>query len=177
MAQRDTRELDTGELDYDNEFWRFSLATYAQAEVATECLALQDAYDVDINMLLFCAWLGTLDITLKRDDIEAFSNLVAAWRENVVRPLRAVRERVKTLFRDEDFRTNIKGIELKAEQIEQAMLFAISRRLSRPSKTTTRDDSVAMNVRKYIEIKSQALPVSNAKASAEHLINAAQRLG
>jgi uncharacterized protein (TIGR02444 family) len=42
----------------DNDFWRFSLSVYAAPGVADECLALQDTRGVDVNLLLFCAWLG-----------------------------------------------------------------------------------------------------------------------
>ena len=65
------------------------------AEVAKECLALQDVLGLDVNILLFCAWLGTQSVALQREDIEAALRAVAAWQDEVVRPLRAVRQRTK----------------------------------------------------------------------------------
>ena len=56
MTKQGSRD---GELQYDNEFWRFSLAIYKPPDVAAECLALQEAVGLDVNLLLFCAWLGT----------------------------------------------------------------------------------------------------------------------
>ena len=41
-----------GELQYDNEFWRFSLAVYKPPDVAAECLALQEAVGLDVNLYL-----------------------------------------------------------------------------------------------------------------------------
>jgi uncharacterized protein (TIGR02444 family) len=160
-----------GDLEYDNAFWRFSLAVYGRSEVAKECLALQDAYSIDINILLFCAWLGTRSIALKREDIEAASRVVAAWQDDVVRPLRTVRQRVKALFSDDQFGGGIKDVEIKAEQIEQAMLFAHSQELR--SRNDAEGDPIAGNVRLYIAIKSP----TRAEASASHLIEAARRFG
>ncbi|MFZ0067404.1 MAG: TIGR02444 family protein, partial [Pseudolabrys sp.] len=71
---------DCGTLQYDNEFWRFSLAVYSRAGVAEECLALQETAGADINVLLFCAWTGMQTIVLSRDDIEQALRLVVAWQ-------------------------------------------------------------------------------------------------
>jgi uncharacterized protein (TIGR02444 family) len=53
-------------LDLDNVFWRFSLAVYASDGVARECLALQEALKADVNLLLFCAWMGARNVALSR---------------------------------------------------------------------------------------------------------------
>ncbi len=166
MPQKDN----AGQLNYDNEFWRFSLAVYGQAEVEKECLRLQDAYGIDVNILLFCAWLGTQPVALKREDIQAASRAVAGWHDEIVRPLRSVRRRVKKFSDDEKLRASIKGIEIEAEQIEQAMLFEFSRHLQRWNET--QGDCVATNVRQYIEMKA---PMGTAQASAMHLVETARR--
>jgi uncharacterized protein (TIGR02444 family) len=158
-----------GDLNYDNGFWRFSLAVYGQAEVAKECLALQDALGLDVNILLFCAWLGTHSVALQRQDIEAALRAVAAWQDDVVRPLRTARQRAKALSGDEDFRADIKDSEIKAEQIEQAMLFAYSQELRK--RKDAESDRVAENVRLYIGMKQPA----DAQVSASRLIEAALR--
>jgi uncharacterized protein (TIGR02444 family) len=161
-----------GNFDYDSELWRFSLAVYGQTEVAKECLALQDAHGIDVNVLLFCAWLGTQFVDLKPEDIEAASRAVVAWQDEVVRPLRAVRQRAKTLSGNEKFRASVKDAEIKAEQIEQAMLFAFSQQLKRRNRA--QGECVATNIRQYIEMK---VPMATAQASAMHLIDAARRFG
>ena len=68
MAPYDPRDTDA--LQYDNEFWRFSLAVYGQDDVAQECLQLQQVGGIDINLLLFCAWLGTRAIVLSAVEID-----------------------------------------------------------------------------------------------------------
>jgi uncharacterized protein (TIGR02444 family) len=147
-------EIANDTLQYDNEFWRFSLAVYSQAGVAEECLALQEAVGADVNLLLFCAWTGARAIVLSGDDIEQAMALVVAWHDHVVRQLRSVRQHMKGLEfeRFESFRARVKSIELEAEQIEQAILFAHSKRLQSARKNAR--DAVAENLKKYIEMKS-----------------------
>ena len=145
---------DCGTLQYDNEFWRFSLAVYSRAGVAEECLALQEIAGADVNMLLFCAWAGMQTIVLSRDDIEQALRLVVAWQDNVVRPLRGVRQSVKALehHESENFRARVKSMEIEAEQIEQAVLFAYSKRLQ----STRRElrEAVIANIQRYIGLKA-----------------------
>ena len=144
---------DSGTLQYDNEFWRFSLAIYSRAGVAEECLALQEIAGADVNVLLFCAWTGMRAIVLSRDDIEQALRLVVAWQDNIIRPLRGVRQSMKALehHESESFSARVKSIEIEAEQIEQAILFTYSKRLQ----STRRDMREAMieNIQRYIGLK------------------------
>ena len=82
-------------LQLDNDFWRFSLKVYDQEGVANECLELQERHGVNVNVLLFCAWIGTQAITLDRKDIEAATQIVLRWDAMVVRPLRIARQEMK----------------------------------------------------------------------------------
>jgi uncharacterized protein (TIGR02444 family) len=112
-------------LELDNPFWRFSLAVYSAPGISTECLALQEAIAIDVNLLLFCAWLGAeRQVVLTRADIDEISANVRVWHERIVRPLRGVRQALKIVAGDTPLRAKVKGIELEAEQIEQAMLYA-----------------------------------------------------
>ena len=178
MVRHDARESIAGGLQYDNEFWRFSLAVYERNEVAQECLALQDALGIDINLLLFCAWVGAQGIVLSSENIETASKAVAAWHETVVRPLRGVRRQIKALKSGEleDFRTHVKNIELEAEQIEQAILYAYSKSNPGSRTNTDRHDVIMQNVKKYIELKSSSARGHSPERSAPHLVGAALRL-
>jgi len=159
------------ELQYDNEFWRFSLAVYKPADVAAECLALQEAVGLDVNLLLFCAWLGTRATVLSRSEIEAASRLVTPWHNSVVRPLRGVRRHIKTQYGDafESLRSRVKGDELQAEQVEQAMLFAYAQGIQCSPGSAEPRNAVAQNVNGYLSIFPGA-----ATAAAPLLIRAAQ---
>jgi uncharacterized protein (TIGR02444 family) len=84
-------------LECDNPFWNFSLAVYATPGVAAECLALQSALNIDVNSLLFCAWLGSAKNTLAEKNLAAIDAHVRNWRDTVVRPLQAVWHDIKTM--------------------------------------------------------------------------------
>ena len=173
MINQGARDNNRNELQYDNEFWRFSLAVYKPADVAAECLALQEAVGLDVNLLLFCAWLGSRAIALSRSDIEAAARVVAPWHASVVRPLRGVRRHIKTQYGDafENFRSRVKDDELQAEQVEQAMLFSYAQGIQSAQGGLDRREAIARNVNEYLSMMSGGAPSGPA---APLLVRAAQ---
>lgn len=142
-------------LKCDNPFWRFSVAVYAQPGVADECLALQNAFDIDVNVLLFCAWLGAeRQLVLDDKALAAIEARAERWHGAVVRPLRAVRQTMKPMPDMADdavkaLRKDIAAAELRAEQIEQAQLFEISDAIAQGANAAT-GDAVAANVAAFL---------------------------
>jgi uncharacterized protein (TIGR02444 family) len=116
-------------LRLDNPFWQFSLKVYAAPGVAQECLTLQDESGVNVNMLLYCAWRGMEADALSASRIEHLNKVVEAWRADVVAPLRAARRSLKAIASIDaamldEFKPKLLDAEIRAEQIEQALLFA-----------------------------------------------------
>lgn len=116
-------------LDLENPFWRFSLAVYAAPGVEPGCLGLQRELGIDVNLLLFCAWRGAESHLLPADELERIKETVRVWQQEVVLPLRAARKHLKEGANADEttfsrLRKDMGGIELRAEQIEQAILFA-----------------------------------------------------
>jgi uncharacterized protein (TIGR02444 family) len=113
--------------------WSFSLAVYAQARVPVTLIHWQDTLDADINMVLWCCWVGgfhncRLDSRLLADvDAE-----IAAWRANIVQPLRAIRTHIKQDLAShlmpgaQAAREAVLAAELVAEQVVQACLQTFS---------------------------------------------------
>jgi uncharacterized protein (TIGR02444 family) len=122
----------------DTPLWAFSLAVYGAEGVASECLDLQERFKLDVNLLLFAAYAGAVDgVQLEAQDIAAAAAAVSAWHAEIVRALRSVRHGLKPVSLDADnplhpaaasLRAQVKAAELKAEKIEQAMLWYWSRR-------------------------------------------------
>ena len=115
-------------LKLDNPFWQFSLQVYAAPGVAQECLMLQDESGVSVNMLLYCAWRGTQGDALSASRIEKLNEIVEKWRSGVIKPLRSIRRSLPGVtsvdaVAREDLRSKILDAEIRAEQIEQALLF------------------------------------------------------
>ncbi len=107
--------------------WRFSLAIYARPGVAPACLVLQDQHGRDVNVMLFCCWLGASGRgRLDRAALEAADRAVTGWRHEIVEPFRAARRAIKTVaLPDSDsIYAKAKAVELEAERLLQRQLAA-----------------------------------------------------
>ncbi len=83
------------ELEADS--WAFALAIYAKPGVAEACLTLQNEAGVDVMLLLMAAFAAVKHrLLLTADEIRALDEACRPWREQIVRPLRAVRSGLKT---------------------------------------------------------------------------------
>jgi uncharacterized protein (TIGR02444 family) len=115
-------------------FWDFSNAVYMAPGVAGECLQLQDEFDVDVNVLLFCAYAAVIaGVRLSEQNLHDVDNHVADLRLGVIMPLRACRRAMKIgiaalsnsdRHRAENLRSQVKAIEIAAERLEQERLAA-----------------------------------------------------
>jgi uncharacterized protein (TIGR02444 family) len=114
-------------------FWNFSLELYGAEGVAEACLDLQDRRGCDVNVLLFCCWLATSGRpTLSADRLRAILKASDAWQAEVVKPLRAIRRKLKdgswagalpeTV---EAVRRRVADAELAAEHAEQLELASL----------------------------------------------------
>ncbi|MGH0241183.1 TIGR02444 family protein [Sinorhizobium meliloti] len=110
--------------------WDFALRLYSAAGVGEACLTLQNECGVDVPILLFAAWLSKHSVALTEAELVRIDAVVADWRDEVVRPLRNVRRRLKSgpqpapSQETEALRNSLKGVELGSERIELAVLEA-----------------------------------------------------
>jgi uncharacterized protein (TIGR02444 family) len=113
-------------------FWRFSLHFYRHAGVSDACIGLQDEQGVDVNLLLFLFWLADDGRTLAADEVKKLDDAVRDWRNLTIVPIRDIRRKLKgartivDAAAQEVFRNKVKAIELDAERLQQAALFAFS---------------------------------------------------
>ncbi|CAA0126322.1 Uncharacterised protein [Halioglobus japonicus] len=107
-----------------NPLWEYSLATYRVKGVAASCLALQDSYGIDVNLLLYAAWLAQRNEGISVDHLTALDNRVTQWRDTVVKPLRALRCELRTYPQAAGVREELKALELRAEREQQDMMHA-----------------------------------------------------
>ncbi|GIK98779.1 MAG: hypothetical protein BroJett029_29880 [Alphaproteobacteria bacterium] len=112
----------------DGRFWTFSLEVYGRPGVAPACLALQDRHGLDVNLLLFCCWAASRGVRLDQRAIAGAEAAVAGWRNQVVKPLRSLRRRLKREiagFPDADLaalRERVLAVELEGERLAQGRL-------------------------------------------------------
>jgi uncharacterized protein (TIGR02444 family) len=151
----------------NNPFWTYSVLLYGRDGVAPACLELQDRLDIDVNVLLFCCWAGSRGRALSETEIEGLIAATRPWRDEVVRPLRAVRRWLKTQdVAPEDaaerLREDVKAGELAAEAVQQAMLwraFPIADGAANP-------EAVAGNLRRYLAVHGRTPGAADTAALA-----------
>jgi len=146
-------------------FWRFSLGFYRRPGVAEACLALQDRCGVDVNLLLLFLWLATLRKRLPPQAAGTVCARAERWREDVVKPLRAVRRRLKEASHlvdpaaAEAFRTRVKVLELESERLQQEALFALAEGLTSEEAATV-EAAARANVAAYAQASGQVFDAS-----------------
>lgn len=128
----------SADLPLDGSLWRFAVALHGRPGVADACLALQNRFELDVNLLLFAAWLGA-ERRLALSEAEAASarQRTAAWHAEIVHPLRRIRQRMKNgpgpapSPKTESLRDELKAVEIGSERIELALLEMIAGELER----------------------------------------------
>jgi uncharacterized protein (TIGR02444 family) len=137
--------------DVGDEFWRFTLAYYARPGVSEACIALQDEHGFDVNLVLFCLWVGWSGRGRLSDAALADAETAARpWRTGVVVPLRSVRRVLKgsPVPGAEALRERVKAAELEGERLQHGILAALA-----PARGPGRDQigDAAANLGAYIE--------------------------
>ncbi len=114
-------------------FWAFSLEVYAKPQVAELCIALQDEYGFDVNLLLLGLWVAeTQRKALDAEGICELREAVAPLNDNLVHPLRWARRWAKPSDRVAETAQHkiygaLKQVELEAERLVQMALVEASR--------------------------------------------------
>ena len=169
----------------DHPFWDFSLRVYGSEGVPEACLVLQERHGIDVNVLLYCAWLGASGRgPLDDGDIAAVRGAVDAWHRDVVRAVRAVRQRLKGGFGgapvdlSEPIRRRIAKIEVDLEHVEQLMLAgSVTRDADESLDDAARLDHALGNVRLYLRAEGIAPDAADAAETAIILGPAFDALG
>jgi uncharacterized protein (TIGR02444 family) len=156
-------------LQLENPFWTFSLDVYARAGVAEECLGLQARHGIDVNALLFCAWAGRRALLSERQ-VAGIVARVEAWQQRTVLPLRTVRQTLKEMVAIGEpvttLRKDVAAVELKAEQIEQAMLFADAAALLEGAGAARAAEAVPANLACFLSHHGAAVAAAGQLAAA-----------
>ena len=144
--------------------WSFSLRFYSQPEIAQACLDLQDRFGADVNILLFGLWQANRGRRLSDSDVRNVIDLVAAWQENVVWPLRTVRRFLKTPAPGWSSQhvgllcQGVKAEELQAEHLQQITMQTAFAELGEPDDAAT---AAASNMKTYADILDVEFPIAD----------------
>jgi uncharacterized protein (TIGR02444 family) len=135
--------------------WDFSLRVYGRPGVEQACLALQDGAGADVNVLLLCCWLGGAGRSADRVLLRRAIARVAAWRRDVLQPLRGARRATKRIAgvpeeERDAVRKGIGRVELQCEKVEQLVLERCAG-AARPTKRAPRRTAEA-NLERYLRL-------------------------
>ena len=148
--------MPTASLDDRSNLWDFSLRQYARAGVADACLRLQDEHGVNVNVLLWCLWLGQRGLTLDAARLRSAQKRIHAWDEHYVVPLRQLRRRIKAEFGMADpgieqVRSQIKQAELLAEKQLQSLLEVLAQSWDKTAAANAHLPTTGENLRFYLQ--------------------------
>ena len=168
--------------DLEAECWTFALAIYAKPGVAEACLALQDEAGVDVMMLLTTTFAAVKQrLLLAPDEIRALNEACRLWREQIVWPLRAIRSGLKTgpqpapSEATEQFRSQVKALELAAEKLENKRLVECLP-LRPPEKETVRPEQLRTVLENVVSVFAEgrgAAPKASLLSSIDTIVEAA----
>lgn len=148
-------------------FWDYSLKLYARPGVADACIVLQDEFDLDVNLILFCIWAGAEGPgRLTAEELAESRNRSNRWQGEVVQRLRNIRRTLKvdslgaTTELVARFRPKAQALELDAEHVEQLLLAG----LVPQERGDNGVESATGNLRAYLELAGIA-PQGNSRPS------------
>ena len=115
-------------MDYPNsEFWNYSSQIWTLPGTEKVCLELQNKHEINVNILLYCAWAGDKKLCMNDDDLQMLLDTTQPW-QTIIKPLRDSRKMMKqsmlampSKMVDQTLK-NINEMELNAEHMEQLAL-------------------------------------------------------
>ncbi len=142
----------------DNPFWDYSVQVWPTA--GETLLMLQETYQLDINMLLFCCWLAKEHRVFRSSEqLAHYWPEISRWQNEIILPLRIIRQKVKAIsLPDASIQaiySQCKQVELDAERIQQKRLFNLKDLLSE-SNGLHSHNILEENLRLYLHISDTA---------------------
>jgi uncharacterized protein (TIGR02444 family) len=132
---------------------QFALAVYGHDGVSPACLLLQNRVDLDVNLILFGAYVGAIrQRSLTETDLTTAAARVSDWHLEVVRPLRSVRQRLKSgpppapSPATIELRSKLQQLEIESELIELGELHEVAAGLNGPIAMGTAADRAAAGI-------------------------------
>ena len=131
-------------------FWNFSLALYDAQGVAAACLELQEAYQLDVNLILFCFWHGSAYGKIDQELLQNVLEVSIEWRCGVVQPLRSARAWMKLnpnpSKQFDSLRERIKADELMAEKFQIEKIASLALAFNRGRQCVVGNDDTRENI-------------------------------
>jgi len=142
----------------NSELWCYSTQVYTIVEVEKSCLQLQNEFEADVNILLYCCWAGEKKCLLNNEELSAIQTVTTPW-QRILKPLRDARQMMKQHVvpipadQRQQTVTNMSELELNAEHMEQlALESCIDFTAKTPSSEQSSADCCAQNLFVYLQL-------------------------
>lgn len=170
MADHDSMSIHGGRSIEENAYWLFSTAFYVRPDVSRLLLKAQNDHALDINMILYALWKAGEGYVLSSNDFSKLDEVVADWRETIVRPIRVLRLSLKSRDQKGELYAQAKTLELSCEKLQQQMMYeqALPRRKPEPSGGGI-EQLVLVNLASYVEVIGLSFPKPLAAELAQKL--------
>ncbi|BCA96636.1 hypothetical protein TUM19329_29970 [Legionella antarctica] len=112
-----------------NPLWDYSLKIYTNKDVKLLCITLQDDYDINVNIVLWCCWYASELGPFSHQFLNQVLAYNAPWHNHVTRQLRQARQWLRTNLNNElieSFRQDIIQLEITSEAFQQNQLYELS---------------------------------------------------
>lgn len=103
--------------DWADEFWDWTCIVYADGDVQTLCLAMQNRFNCNVNFLLLAIWLGQRNYLISKTGWRLIGKRTEAIRAGVDK-LRQRRRKIK--LADRQKYEELLQLELKGENLVQS---------------------------------------------------------
>lgn len=133
-------------------FWNFSLNLYDNPTIEEACAALQERYQININLVFFCCWLSKENFrALTPEELEAILVRVTPWNRRIILGVVALSKLMKRYRNRSSWIQLNSVVELEkkvhenkrfADKVEQSLMLPAIRHLEKQ----TIDDANKMNV-------------------------------
>jgi len=148
MKQKMTNYSDSG-LSTKITFQSFFEKIYSNPETEDACLCLQDKYNININVLLFCCWSAIQNHPyLEQSDIQTIMTRITPWNQSVIKALRDLRLSIPNFYINDKL-SSLYNLVLKNElfaiKAEQALIMQMTQHLKRQSQNETNPTNRASN--------------------------------
>ncbi|MCL9685476.1 TIGR02444 family protein [Legionella maioricensis] len=112
-----------------NPLWDYSLKLYANEDIKQLCLAIQDCYDINVNIVLWCCWYASERGEFSQEFLNQILTDNAPWHAHVTHQLRQARQWLRNQHQNkfvQPFRHQILQLEITSEAFQQKQLYELS---------------------------------------------------
>ena len=139
------------------DFWTWSLSTYRHRDVQETTIKLQDDFDLNVNIILWCCWCASAYQELPEFALRKAIEETSKWTNSITAPIRGARRASKEQVKDNRaLYEALKNVELMAEEVEQKALEEIAIDHLAPSGHETPMSMARRNLSRYVSFAGAA---------------------